>query len=99
MAIACADELRRLIQVIDDEIAKLPPLGSGSFRTRFHEASDAAATAIAQREGGKFLVTWDGAKLTLGGIRSSCTAGSLGVMSNWKEAAFRSIQKQMEAAS
>lgn len=92
MAVADAQELRRLIGVVEAEIEKLPPRSSShEDRQRFTEAVEAAIIGVCMRESGKVKLGRDPETMILGGLRSSCTCGAYGLMTNWINAARNRI--------
>lgn len=93
-------ELRRLIGVVQTEIDELPPFGkTAEDHKRYWIAADDAAATLIVMEGGRYHKGGTDVKLTLGGIKATCTSGASGVMSNWIAAAERSIRAQTGDAS
>lgn len=80
--------LERLIKKIDTapRFRNSPP--SMDDRKRL----DDFANDLALREGGRFDDNWTGARIRLGGITSTCTSGTAGVLRNWQVAARKRLQ-------
>lgn len=90
--------LERLIQIIDEKVAAAPPFPK-PYEREAAEIHHAAGVRILQElvneeaatyNGGK---PWDGSRLKLAGIKSSCTSGAFGLLSNWQAAAQRRIDE------
>lgn len=84
-----SDELRWLIakaKAAKLEIAKLDlPMDAYQSETR------RIAKTLAEEEGGRFHQDWNGYRLRLGGVTSSCTSSVHGLLFNWLSAAERKL--------
>ncbi|PIO98609.1 hypothetical protein [Pleomorphomonas carboxyditropha] len=94
MAVADAQELRRLIGVVESKLAALPKGTDGDAHTLFHFRASEALRDLAKEEGARSGGSrWDRNRLSLGGVKATCTYGAAGVMRNWVAAAKRHLRK------
>lgn len=96
------DELERLIGVIDAKVAAAPPYpkewnapGADEQRKAHSAAGDRILAELRDEEGAKGSGSkpWEGAKIRMAGVASSCTGGAFGLLSNWQAAARKKIEK------
>ncbi len=92
-------DLQRLIDLIDQRLAAIPQADwrdDAGWR-----ASQAAQRQILEdlkvSEGASYRDDGLGCALKLAGIRTTCTAGASGVLTNWQAAARRRLQTQRAA--
>lgn len=100
------ENFERLIKLIDEKVAAAPAFprgpgfGSDEARKAYWAAGDRILEELAIEEGATFdgSRAWEGGRLKLAGIKTSCTAGSFGLLSNWQHAARRKIAKLRQEA-
>lgn len=103
-------DLKRLIAVIDNELAQAPAFpdwhNGDTFEKRdadrraYHQAMDAIVERIVKDQGARYNPSAHGAStLRIAGIQASCTSGISGLLRNWQAAARRRIEKQGGGAS
>lgn len=90
-------DLTRLVELVDlvqSKLDALPPIGKGDLdsSSRYHRAADAALAELEHEAGAKVSRGGSAETLTLGGVRTSCTHGSAGLMRNWLNAAGRKVR-------
>lgn len=85
--------LVRLIQVVEEKLAAIPRMQGCDLESceRHRKAAEAALTELERDEGAKWRSRYDGHRLSMGGVKTSCTASAAGVMRNWVGAARRRI--------
>lgn len=90
--------LQRLIGLIEDKLAVLPPY-SYDERAAYDHAVNKIIDQLTEYEGAKFSDRINGGACAfkLAGIRATCTGGTTGALTNWTAAARREIAK-IEAA-
>lgn len=93
MAKADGADLVRLVQVVEKKLVAIPPILVGDRESweRHHKAASDALAELERDEGAKWRERYDGHQLSLAGVKTSCTAGAAGVLSNWLAAARRRI--------
>jgi hypothetical protein len=86
-------DLIECIKYIRDGQAKLPQGGTDGYQAR-RKATEALAQAIG-RDLPKVKITerYDGARVSIAGIRASSTGGIDGALTNWIAAARRQLDK------
>lgn len=88
-------ELQRLIDLIDLRVAAVPPQDTGydldTWRAHWN-AGEQILQDLVEQEGARYVRgTGDASALKLAGIRTSCTGGQFGLLSNWQNAARKKI--------
>lgn len=93
MAKADSQTLVRLIQVVEQKLAAIPAIAVGDHDSdaQHRAAAENALAELARDEGAKWRGRYDGHQLSMGGVKTSCTAGAAGVLRNWVTAARRRI--------
>lgn len=96
-----AQKLRELIEVIEGKLQSLPPSPRSAEMTSYdrlesmrrqREATDAILMDLARWHGATFSGDkYDMNRMTLAGIKTSCTAGAHGLLTNWIAAARKRI--------
>ncbi len=98
-------ELERLIDLVDHTLDKWPPMppwnNDHSFEERerqrkdYYAECDRLVAELTSETGAKIDGSrpWEGCRISLAGIKSSCTGGTYGLLHNWKGAARRRIEK------
>lgn len=86
-------QLGRLIQVVEKKLAAIPPIVVGDRESyeQHRKGSEDALAELEREEGAKWRGRYDGHQLSMGGVKTSCTAGAAGVLRNWVTAARRKI--------
>ncbi len=88
--------LERLIQVIDEKTAAVPPLKTAwdsDDHHRYHAAADRILDELVEEEAAKIGKRFDGTALKMAGISTSSTSGAWGALSNWKNKARKRIDE------
>jgi hypothetical protein len=98
-----AQELKQLIGIIEEKLAALPPRPDPMQATYTEQIKASAAQREATEAILMDLARWQGAKfngdrygfdrMTLAGIKTSCTSGAHGLLTNWIAAARKRIAK------
>lgn len=85
------DNLERLIALVEAKIT-----AAGDVRSMDHREArrvgEAILNSLVEEEGAVFGPNGDGYRLLLARVRSTCTSGYFGLLSNWKKAARRKIE-------
>lgn len=68
---------------LSKQLLKLEGISFRENHALFRTRCDQIAEAVRQHPDARLKLGWDGAKLTMLGISTSCTAGAPGVYSNW----------------
>ncbi|MDG3576002.1 hypothetical protein P7F60_06375 [Rhizobium sp. YJ-22] len=87
-------DLENLVSIVEGKLAGLPPTGIDEPRPRqkaYFAAADDALQSLEDDHGARVIRKHDAQHMTLGGVKTSCTYGSVGLMLNWKAAAERKI--------
>ncbi|GLK72568.1 hypothetical protein KHC23_07600 [Ancylobacter dichloromethanicus] len=88
-------ELLALVHHVKAGYAALPPIEVGvlsTYKAR-GEAAEQLLGRLAADHGARWSNRWDGHKLSIAGVSSSCTAGAAGVLLNWINAAYRKLDQ------
>lgn len=91
------DNLVRLIKIIDEKIAAAGDRSAMTFAQTRH-AGHAILRDLAASEGANFRDTGNDYSLRLAGVRSTCTHGHFGLLSNWQASARRQIAQAQVGA-
>lgn len=83
-------EIERLVGLVEGKLKGLPPI-ENNYDQYFRDA-EKALTDLAKENDGRRAYNFDYAYLSLGGIKTSCTAGAAGAMRNWLKAARKRLE-------
>jgi hypothetical protein len=87
------EEVEKAVAAAKEEIGRPEP-GAGHDRAWFdrHRAvMTRVAADLTERLGARITDRWDGAKVKIAGVSSTCTGGLGGALSNWVTAARRKL--------
>ncbi|CAD7055317.1 hypothetical protein RHAB21_00695 [Pseudorhizobium halotolerans] len=81
------------IKYIKDGLAKLPPGGPDGYQERRKALEELARGIASDLPKVKINERYDGARVSIAGVRASSTSGIDGALNNWIAAARRQLDK------
>ena len=84
------EEVERTLRTAESEIGPLIDTSSASFtewRARHRTAMELCPSHLGEQLGAKINDRWDGCRVRIAGVSSTCTAGMHGALKNWLRAA------------
>lgn len=74
------------------EIGPAPGFADQAYFARRKAVMDRYATRLRKHLGASINDRWDGCRVRIAGVSSTCTAGMTGALQNWTAAARRKLQ-------
>lgn len=80
-----------VLEEAEKDIGPAPKFADSTYFSRRKVVMDRCAVVLTDRLGARITDSWNGCRVRIAGLSSSCTAGMSGALQNWLTAARRKI--------